>query len=90
MVYPTGLVSCSPGGLAATARAARTAVADGTRYSMSGASLVIARLWPHYWAGGAAPPIHRTTSAAVLAAIVLQADSWNPLPPAASGQPDPD
>jgi len=86
----TGLASCSSRGLAAIARTARLATANGTRYSMSGASPVFARLWPHYWPDGDAPPIHRTTAAAVLSAIVLLADLWKPVPTAASGQAPPD
>jgi anti-anti-sigma factor len=76
----TGLVFCSSRGLTAIARSARAAAEDGTRYSMSGASPVFARLWPHYWPDGDAPRIHRTTAAAVLAALALQADLWNPPP----------
>ncbi|MDT0351629.1 STAS domain-containing protein [Pseudonocardia charpentierae] len=78
----TGLVICSSRGITAIARTAQVAIADGTRYSMSGASPMLARLWPHYWPDGDAPPIHRTTAAAVLSAIVLQADQWKPVPTA--------
>jgi anti-anti-sigma factor len=74
----TGLVFCSFQGLAAITRTAKAAAANGTRYSMSGASLLIARLWPNYWPNGDAPPIHPTTAAAVLSAIVLQAELWRP------------
>jgi anti-anti-sigma factor len=84
----TGLVFCSSRGIAAIARTARVATAHGTRYSMSGASPMLARLWPHSWPDGDAPPIHRTTAAAVLSAIVLQADLWKPVP-VASVRPDP-
>jgi anti-anti-sigma regulatory factor len=76
----TGLVICSSRGVTAIARTARVATANGTRYSTSGASPMFARRWPHYWPDGDAPPIHRTTAAAVLSAIVLQADLWKPVP----------
>ena len=77
---------CSSRGL--TSRGLRTAItrtalaatADGIRYSMSGASPPFARLWPRYWPDGDAPSIHRTTAAAVLSAVVLQADLWNFVP----------
>ena len=75
----TGLVFCSVQGLAAIARTARAATANGSRYSMSGASPLVARLWPRYWPDGDAPRIHPTTAAAVLSAVVLQADLWNPV-----------
>jgi anti-anti-sigma factor len=75
----TGLVSCSSRGLAAITRTAQVATANGIRYSMSGASPLFARLWPHYWPDGDAPRIHPTTAAAVLSAVVLQADLWNPM-----------
>ena len=83
----TGLLFCSYRGVAAIARSARTATLDGTRYSMSGASPMFARLWPDHWPDGDAPPIHRTTAAAVLSAIVLQADLWKPR---CRGHPRPD
>jgi anti-anti-sigma factor len=83
----TGLVFCSFQGLAAITRTAKAAAANGTRYSMSGASLLIARLWPNYWPNGDAPPIHPTTAAAMLSAIVLQAELWRPpMPPPARGR----
>jgi hypothetical protein len=55
----TGLVFCSFQGLAAITRTARAAAANGTRYSMSGAALLIARLWPNYRPNGDAPPSTR-------------------------------
>ena len=64
----------------AITRTALAATADGIRYSMSGASPPFARLWPRYWPDGDAPSIHRTTAAAVLSAVVLQADLWNFVP----------
>ena len=70
----TGLVFCSSRGITAVADAARNSVAAGTRYSMSGVPSLFARLWPHYWSGGGAPLLYRTTADAVLAAIVLQVD----------------
>ena len=76
----TGLVICSSRGITAIARTARVATAHGTHDSMSGASPMLAQRWPHYWPDGDAPPIHRTTAAAVLSAIVLQADRWKPVP----------
>ena len=85
----TGLVFCSSRGIVAITQAARAAAANGMRYSMSGASPQFARLWPHYWPDGEAPPIHRTTAAAVLPAIVMQADLWNPRPAADSGRAHP-
>jgi anti-anti-sigma factor len=85
----TGLVFCSSRGLTAITRTARAAAANGIRYSMSGASPPFARLWPRYWPDGDAPPIHRTTAAAVLSAVVLQADLWSPGPTADSGRAHP-
>jgi hypothetical protein len=61
------------------------AARNGIRYSMSGASPLFARLWPHYWPDGDAPRIHRTTASAVLSAVALQADLWNPVPTADTG-----
>lgn len=78
----TGLVFCSCRGLTALTRTVRAAAADGIRYGISGASPLLARLWPHYWPDGDAPRIHRTTADAVLAALVLQADRWKPRPTA--------
>lgn len=85
----TGLVLCSFEGLAAITRTARVAAANGTRHSVSGASPLIARLWQDYWPDGDAPPIHPTTAAAVLSAIVLQADLWKPVPTATSERAHP-
>ena len=85
----TGLVLCSSRGLAAIAQTARAAAANGIRYSMSGASPPVARLWPRYWPDGEASRIHRTTTAAVLSAVVLQADLWNPVPTADSERAHP-
>lgn len=64
----TGLVFCSSRGLAAVARAARFAEANGTRCTVSGAPRLFSRLWPQYWPDGEAPHIHATTAAAVLSA----------------------
>lgn len=85
----TGLVSCSSRGMAAIARTARAATVNGTRYRLSGATPLLAQLWTQHWPDGDAPPIHRTTAAAVLSAITLQADLWEPVP-TASGQAHPD
>ena len=76
----TGLIFCSSRGFTAITRTAQAAAAHGMRFSTSGASPLLARLWPHYWPDGDAPRIHRTTAAAVLFAITLQADVWNPQP----------
>jgi anti-anti-sigma factor len=78
----TGLVFCSCRGLTAITQTVRAAAAQGIRYSISGASPLFSRLWPHYWPDGDVPRIHRTTADAVLAALVLQADQWTPLPTA--------
>ena len=85
----TELVFCSARGLTAIARSARAAAAAGTSCSMSAASPMIARLWPHFWHDGDAPPIHRTTAAAVLTASALQADVWRPAPIADAARPYP-
>jgi anti-anti-sigma factor len=76
----TGLVFSSCHGLTAITQAVHAATADGIRYSLSGASPLFSRLWPHYWPDGDAPRIHRTTAAAVLSAVALQADRWSPVP----------
>lgn len=86
----TGLVSCSSRGIAAIARAARVATTHGTRYVLSGATPPLARLWTDCWPDGDAPAHHRTTAAALLSAITLQADLWTPAPTAASSQTHPD
>ena len=85
----TGLVFCSSRGLVAISRTARITAVNGGLYSMSGASPVFRRLWPHYWPDGNAPRIHPTTAAAVLAAVVLQAELWNPVNTADSGRAHP-
>jgi anti-anti-sigma factor len=78
----TGLTFCSARGLTAITQTVRAAAAHDIRYSMSGASPLFARLWPHYWPDGDAPRIHRTTADAVLSAVALQADRWDPVPTA--------
>ena len=76
----TALVFCSARALAATTRTAHAATANGTRFSISAAPPMIARLGPHNWPAGDAARIHRTTAAAVLVALALQADDGTPLP----------
>jgi anti-anti-sigma factor len=84
-----GLTFCSSRGITAIARTARASAANGTRYSVSGASPLVARLWAHYWPDGDAPRIHPTTASAVLSAVGQDPDLRNPVAVADSARTDP-